>query len=1350
MVAERGYERRQSVRDWLANKLAGRIVRTVTVFSLVIGVTLVVSLASVLVSSAVISSKMASGGHYKTPPLFLESKPYSRWVDEIKVWQAVTDLDKKKQGAAIALSLPENEGSTRDKVFSELGVDKLNSVDGAETLISFMDKIYKKDELSAAYEYYTEFDRYQRTSQVSMESYVAEFEKLYNRTKKYNMTLPQSVLAFKLLEGAGLEHKDRQLVLTGVDYSDMENLFKQMTTSLVKFFGKQSMPSGACSNENISIKVEPTFIAESDSAYFTGAHYPRGSRNSNTFRGRWRGRGTKYQGYNSTGNNFSRTSNVKRISNPVGPDGNPMRCKICESIFHFARACPDSYENLAKQSERKVEEAALFTGNKMEEMQTLVCESMNAAVLDSACSSTVTGQMWLDCYLDTLSPEDLHKVTRSESESVFKFGGGTRLKSKEKVTFPAKLAGVKCQITSDVVDSDIPLLLGKPSMKAAKVHLDLENDRASMFGHDIDLQCTSSGHYCVPLDDVCDNEVYDVMFTMNEKSIKEQKQIITKLHKQFAHPSSARLITLLKDAGSYTEECTKIVEEITQNCDTCKKYKKTPARPVTCIPLASEFNEVVAMDLKEWKHGVYFLHLIDLATRFSLAAVIYKKTPSTIIDNVMKLWIGSGMGPPRKFLADNGGEFANEEYRDMAQNLNIEVWNSAGFSPWQNGICERNHAVVDDCVERILFDNPKLELETALVWAINAKNSLQMVHGWSPYQLVFGSNPNLPSVLIDKPPALGGSTISEMFAKHLNTLYASRKAFIQSECSERIRRALRHQIRPSNTVFQTGDKVYYRRGDQWRGPGKVLGQDGKIVFVRHGSVYVRVSPCRLIKVGEEFNSSTKCEENNSRTAQEVAFQENNKPEPLDEHNEQFEHTESNTSNPPNVKHLPKVKDKIKYRLSTNKDWIEASIISRGGKTGGKYQNWFNICDTESNAMKCVDFASDDVQWEPISNNVSLENNRQNDEVLDKQHNVSTSAADMSQQGADMEVSIVSDLCSESEEVHKAKLNELDNWKNFQVFEEVTDNGQSFITTRWVITEKVLDNQIKVKARLVARGFEEEENIQSDSPTARKETLRILLAITATFGWSCNTIDIKAAFLQGNQIERNVHLKPPKEANSDGKLWRLRKCVYGLNDASRSWYFSVCDELTKLGCTQSQIDPALFYCHVDNILAGLFIMHVDDFIWSGTNMFKQIMEKLQSKFKIGRQEHGVFKYLGLDLKQDNGEIILDQHSYIKNIFSVPLHASRAAHKQDPLNKIEITQLRSSIGQISWVANQTRPDVCFDVLELSISVKEPKVQDLIHANKILKQLAYDVCDVKFPALGNINDLKLAIFCDASYAN
>ena len=47
------------------------------------------------------------------------------------------------------------------------------------------------------------------------------------------------------------------------------------------------------------------------------------------------------------------------------------------------------------------------------------------------------------------------------------------------------------------------------------------------------------------------------------------------------------------------------------------------------------------------------------------------------------------------------------------------------------------------------------------------KNALDNEHGDSPYHLVFGHNPNLPSVLTDKLPALEGTTMSEIVGKQI-------------------------------------------------------------------------------------------------------------------------------------------------------------------------------------------------------------------------------------------------------------------------------------------------------------------------------------------------------------------------------------------------------------------------------------------------------------------------------------------------------------------------------------------------------------------------------------------------------
>ena len=74
---------------------------------------------------------------------------------------------------------------------------------------------------------------------------------------------------------------------------------------------------------------------------------------------------------------------------------------------------------------------------------------------------------------------------------------------------------------------------------------------------------------------------------------------------------------------------------------------------------------------------------------------------------------------------------------------------------------------------------------------------------------------------------------------------------------------------------------------------------------------------------------------------------------------------------------------------------------------------------------------------------------------------------------------------------------------------------------WVLTEKTIEGEKGVKARLVARGNQEKANIQSDSPTGTKDALFLVFALGALSYWRPKTTDVKNAFLQGQKINRTV-------------------------------------------------------------------------------------------------------------------------------------------------------------------------------------------------------------------------------------
>ena len=116
------------------------------------------------------------------------------------------------------------------------------------------------------------------------------------------------------------------------------------------------------------------------------------------------------------------------------------------------------------------------------------------------------------------------------------------------------------------------------------------------------------------------------------------------------------------------------------------------------------------------------------------------------------------------------------------------------------------------------------------------------------------------------------------------------------------------------------------------------------------------------------------------------------------------------------------------------------------------------------------------------------------------------------------------------EVMAAKMNEIRNLKDYETFEEVPDEGQDTVGSQWVITpkEKYDGQKQACKARLVAKGFQESLKPQSDSPTAAKESFKMLVAVAANSGFKLASVDIRVAFLQSRTLDRDVFMKPPPD------------------------------------------------------------------------------------------------------------------------------------------------------------------------------------------------------------------------------
>nr|GEY77964.1 hypothetical protein [Tanacetum cinerariifolium] len=116
-----------------------------------------------------------------------------------------------------------------------------------------------------------------------------------------------------------------------------------------------------------------------------------------------------------------------------------------------------------------------------------------------------------------------------------------------------------------------------------------------------------------------------------------------------------------------------------------------------------------------------------------------------------------------------------------------------------------------------------------------------------------------------------------------------------------------------------------------------------------------------------------------------------------------------------------------------------------------------------------------------------------------------------------------------------------------------------ITLKWIYKVKLdeLGEILKNKARLVARGYHQEEGIdfeESFAPVARLEAIRIFLAYAAHKNMVVYQMDVKTAFLNGN-LREEVYVSQPDrfmDQNNPNNVYKLKKALYGLKQVPRAW------------------------------------------------------------------------------------------------------------------------------------------------------------------------------------------------------
>ncbi|KAG7556870.1 Retrotransposon gag domain [Arabidopsis suecica] len=328
-------------------------------------------------------------------------------------------------------------------------------------------------------------------------------------------------------------------------------------------------------------------------------------------------------------------------------------------------------------------------------------------------------------------------------------------------------------------------------------------------------------------------------------------------------------------------------------------------------------------------------------------------------------------------------------------------------------------------------------------------------------------------------------------------------------------------------------------------------------------------------------------------------------------------------------------------------------------------------------------------------------------------------------------------------------------------------GKKAVTSKWVFTIKYKSNgDIECyKARPVARGFTQtygEDYLDTFAPVAKLHTVRVVLSLATNLEWELWQMDVKNAFLQG-ELEEEVYMKPPpglEDHNAPGKVFKLKKAIYGLKQSPRAWYHKLSTTLLKRGFKKSEADNTLFTLPSKEGIV-VILVYVDDIIISGNDKvgIQETKTFLKSVFDI--KDLGELKYfLGIEVCRSKEGLFLSQRKYTLDLLSqvgklgakpakTPLEDDYKANRKGELDNKpfeDVTQYRRLVGKLIYLTI-TRPDICFAVNVVSQHMQAPTLHHWNMVTRILKYLKGAPGQGIW--MGCNKNTELVGYCDADYA-
>lgn len=237
----------------------------------------------------------------------------------------------------------------------------------------------------------------------------------------------------------------------------------------------------------------------------------------------------------------------------------------------------------------------------------------------------------------------------------------------------------------------------------------------------------------------------------------------------------------------------------------------------------------------------------------------------------------------------------------------------------------------------------------------------------------------------------------------------------------------------------------------------------------------------------------------------------------------------------------------------------------------------------------------------------------------------------------------------------------------------------------------------------------------------------MLSLTATRNLEILQFDVKTAFLYG-ELEQEIYLEQSEGFVTPGcerEVCCLKKCIYGLKQASRVWNYTFDEFLRRFGIECSAADPCMYYQHEGDHFTLVCIWANDGLICSSNKTtLDAIYDYLSTQFKM--RSAPAETLVGLEYRRHRSKrtFYVSQPTYISKILArfsmtncraVAVPADPSAHlvtsqgarlifgqlasaeEQDA--KMDAVPYREAVGSHLYLTLAKKPDIAFAVGQVS---------------------------------------------------